>query len=183
MTVLHQDGTNEHGTREHDTTATARSGRYLLVVAAMVASMIAGLVIGWAVFGDGADPEPDTALTYVTPGAEELSPRQAEMVDVAEQYLAAWLATDGQRVEPLMIDTGYVEYLEQGSRFNVADGSLQQRISNGPYDSMENFSPMVVYDHRIVLTGSVNAVNVRWLSVIRFTTASDVKIVSETIFI
>jgi hypothetical protein len=99
------------------------------------------------------------------------------------RYLAAWSATDGERVEPLMIDTGYVEYLEQGWRFDVADGSLQQRISNGPYDSMELFSPMMVYEDRIVVTGSVHAVNVRWLSVIRFTSAGDVKIISESIFI
>ena len=117
------------------------------------------------------------------PGAEELTARQAEMVELADQYVAAWKDTEGQRLETYMVEDGYVEYPEEGWRFSLIDGSLQERVSNGPYDSMENYGPMMVFDDRNVLTGRVNAVGVRWLSVIRFTTAGEVKVVSETLYL
>lgn len=159
---------------------TRRVGRVVLVAAIL---FLLGLATGWAAFGNNEASDSDTAVTYVTPGSTELTERQTEMVELMDQYVAAWSATDGQRLETLMVDAGHVEYAEQGWRFDLEDGSLQDRVSNGPYESMENYAPMLVYEDRIVLTGRVDSVDVGWLSVIRFTTHGDVKIISETIYL
>lgn len=153
------------------------------VVLAAAVAFLAGLGAGWAAFGDGDASDSGTASTYVTPGSDELTARQTEMVELVEQYMAAWSSTDGQRLEALMVEDGYVEYAEEGWRFELDDGSLQDRVSNGPYDTIENHHPMLVYKDRIVLTGRVNSVGVDWLSVIRFTTTGDVKVISETLYL
>jgi hypothetical protein len=49
--------------------------------------------------------------------------------------------------------------------------------------SLEEFSPMMVFDDRIVFTGRVGSVGVRWLSVLHFTGTGDVKIISETLYL
>jgi hypothetical protein len=146
-----------------------------------------GLILGTGVVscGDEADQSTaeGTAPEYVTAEAAELTERQVEMIEVVEQYLDAWKDTDGEQVEAFMTADAYVAYVEEGWRFEIADGSLQTRISNGPYDSLEDLDPMVVYQDRVVLTGRINSLNLPWLSVIRFTSSGDVKIVSENIFL
>ena len=119
----------------------------------------------------------------VHPGSEALTPRQAEMIDVLEGYLAAWKARDGDLAATYMTDDAVFEYHEQGDSYPVADGSLQARISAGPYDTMRFFEPTMVYGNRIALTGTVDAVGVRWMSIIRFTEDGDeVLIDKETVF-
>ncbi len=119
---------------------------------------------------------------YVHPGKEEVSERQSQMVEVLRRYLEAWKSKDGDMVASYMTDDAVFEYYEQDETYSVADGALQARISNGPYDSMRTFEPVMVYNNRIALTGTVDAVGVEWLSVIRFTRSGDVKIEKETLF-
>ena len=173
----------EHGASTRVSRSSRTGGRHWPWLLTIVASAATGVLIGWAAFGNGDTPESEPSRTYVTPEAEELTPRQTEMVAVMEQYMAAWKTTDGQQLETLMVDDGYVEYAEEGWRFDLEDGALQARVTNGPYDSIENYDPMLVYEDRIVLTGRVNSVEVAWLSVVRFTTTGDVKVIHETIYL
>jgi len=117
-----------------------------------------------------------------TPGTEALSERQMEMVDVVRDYVAAWQDTNGEEAASYMTSNAVFEYHEQGWTFNVADGSLQSRITDGPYDTLRTFEPMMVYNERIVLAGTIDSEEVDWVSVIRFTPRGEVKIVSETLF-
>ncbi|MCP3855180.1 MAG: hypothetical protein GY745_10105 [Actinomycetia bacterium] len=80
-----------------------------------------------------------------------------------------------------MTDDGFIEYWEQGWVFSVADRSLQDRVTNGLYDTLRTFDPMLVYVDRIVLSGRIESLSLTWLSVVRFTRTGDVRIVSETI--
>ena len=161
---------------EQPATAQRRFGALFLTVAALVVGLGVGLLIGTALDG-GSDSD------YVVAGAGQLTDRQTLMVEVVEQYGDAWRATDGERVASFMTEDAYVEYPEEGWRFEVADGSVQDRVMNGPYASLEEFSPMMVFDDRIVLTGRVGSVSVRWLSVLHFTSTGDVKIISETLYL
>lgn len=104
------------------------------------------------------------------------------MLEVLQQYVEAWQATDGEAAASFMTDDAVFVYYEQDDVYAVSDGSLQARISGGPYTSMRTFEPVMVYDDRIVLTGTVDAVNVRWLSVINFAQSGDVGIETETVF-
>lgn len=122
------------------------------------------------------------AAQYVHPGSEELSARQVEMLDVLESYGAAFKARDGDQIATFMTDDAIVEYNEQGDVYFVADGSWQERVSNGPYDSTRTFEPKMVYGNRIIHSGTVDAVGVTWVAVLRFTTHGEVKIDKETIF-
>lgn len=128
--------------------------------------------------------EPEISHGYVTPGIDsgDLSTRQQEMLEVLQDYVGAWQARDGEAAASFMTDDAVFFYYEQDDVFAVSDGSLQARISGGPYNTMRTFEPVMVYGDRIVLTGTVDAVNVRWLSVINFTQSGDVRIETETVF-
>ena len=174
-------GTVEQIPVVHDRTTRERRVGWVVVVAAI--AVLVGLAAGWVIFGNNDDSSSDNVARYVTPGSVELTERQTEMVELVDQYMAAWSATDGQRLETLMVEGGHVEYAEQGWRFDLEDGSLQDRVSNGPYDSIRTYAPMLVYEDRIVLTGRVDSIDVEWLSVVRFTTSGEVKVISETIYL
>ena len=58
-------------------------------------------------------------------------------------------------------------------------GSLQSRISNGPYSTFQFVGPMVVYADRVVSLGAVSSYGVNLLSIIHFTENSEVQIISE----
>ena len=111
--------------------ARRRLARLFLAIAALVVGLGVGLLIGTALDG-GSDS------SYVVAGAGQLTDRQTLMLEVVEQYGDAWRATDGERVAPFMTEDAYVEYPEEGWRFEVAYGSVQDRVINGPYASLEN---------------------------------------------
>jgi hypothetical protein len=128
--------------------------------------------------------EPDVSHEFVAPGldTEQLSTRQQEMLEVLQDYVGAWQAKDGEAAATFMTDDAVFFYYEQDDVYAVGDGTLQARITGGPYNTMRTFEPVMVYDDRVVLTGTVDAVNVRWLSVINFTQSGDVRIETETVF-
>ena len=143
--------------------------------------LVLGGVGGWLI-GRSGEVASDVDA-YVTPGMETLTGRQPEMVSIVDQYLAAWQDTDGDGVASYMTDDGFIEYWEEGWVFRVADRSLQDRVTDGPYDTLRTFDPMLVYVDRIVLSGRIDSLNLTWLSVVRFTSSGDVRIVSETIYL
>ena len=150
-------------------------------IAAGAALLVLGGFAGWQIGSDGEAGSDVSA--YVAPGMDTLTERQTEMMSIVDQYLAAWQKTDGDGAASYMTDDGFIEYWEQGWVFSVADRSLQDRITNGPYDTFRTFDPMLVYVDRIVLSGRIESLNLTWLSVVRFTTSGDVRIVSETIYL
>ena len=123
------------------------------------------------------DPE------YVVPGGAALNERQREMVSMVESYVAAWQDTDGDGVASFMTAAGYIEYRHNNTIYRVSDGTLQGRVTNGPYDTLQTVAPMTVYDNWIVLSGRIDSMSLNWLSVVQFTSSGDVKIMSETIFL
>lgn len=150
-------------------------------IAAGAVLLLLGGVSGWLI-GRGGEAGSETGA-YVVPGTDTLTERQAEMMSIVDHYLAAWQDTDGEGVASFMTDDGFIEYWEEGWVFSVADGSLQNRVTNGPYSTLRTVDPMLVYVDRIVLSGRIESMNLTWLSVVRFTRAGDVRIVSETIYL
>lgn len=130
-----------------------------------------------------ATPATTTETEYVVPGGAALSERQREMVIMVESYIAAWQATDGDGVASFMTTDGYIQYRDENTIYSVSDGTLQERVTNGPYGTLRTIAPMTVYDDWIVLSGTIDSMSLNWLSVVRFTSNGDVKIMSETIFI
>lgn len=120
---------------------------------------------------------------YASPGTDKLTDRQTEMLDIAEDYAAGWTAKDGNAVALFMTDAGVVVYPEEGWTFSVTDGSLQDRVTNGPYSTSRTLDPMLIYGDRIVLTGRIDALDLAWLSILKFTRTGEVKIISETLYL
>jgi hypothetical protein len=125
----------------------------------------------------------DASSDVVTASGTDITERQRDMLDITDHYLAAWSDTDGDAVASFMAPDGYIEYPERDEVYFVSDGTLQQRVSNGPYTTLHAHAPRLVYDDRIVLMGEIDALSLNWLSVIRFTTSGDPLIASETIFL
>jgi hypothetical protein len=126
----------------------------------------------------GEDASPDV----VTASGTDITERQRDMLDITEEYVAAWGDTDGDAVASFMTPEGFIDYPEDDEVFFVGDGPLQQRVSNGPYTTLHAHAPKLVYDDRVVLMGRIDALSLNWLSVIRFTTTGEPLIISETIF-
>lgn len=141
--------------------------------AAIALALVLGMFVGAFAFGAGDD---ETEVVSAT----ELTDRQQEMVEIVPQYIGAWQDTDGDAAASFMTDSGVVRYTPQGSNYHVSDDTLQLHISNGPYDGLRTVDPMLVYENRIVLTGTIDD-NLTWLSIVEFTESGDVEIVSETI--
>lgn len=167
------EGQNQTG---QDTATPTRRSWWQVGLAVLVALAVGA--VGGALLTRGGEDSP-----YVIRAAGgDLTARQEEMVAMVGDYVAGWQATDGDQVASFMAADGYVEYVREAWVFHVADGSLQDRITNGPYDSLRRTGPMVVYDDRVVIFGTVNTgMLVNWLSVIQFTDTGDVQILSETI--
>lgn len=155
-----------------------RSRAWVVFVLLGLVLLFVGGVAGWLIRGgdDGSTPQ------YVVPGGAALTERQREMVSMVEEYAAAWRATDGEGVASFMTAGGYVQYPEDNMIYRVSDGTLQARVTNGPYSTIHALAPMTVYDDRIVLSGRIDSMSLNWLSVVRFTAGGDVRIMSETIF-
>ncbi len=156
-------------------TGASSQRRWLLFVVAALALAL-GILVG-VVASNRAEDKSDV----VRAGGGDLSGRQEEMVEIVEDYIDAWQATDGDQAASFMTDDGFVEYIGEGWVFSVEDRSLQARISNGPYTSLRVLEPMVVHDDRVVLTGEIDTLGLHWSSIIQFTTGGEVEIVSESI--
>ncbi|MEE4272834.1 MAG: hypothetical protein V2I67_14265, partial [Thermoanaerobaculales bacterium] len=156
-------------------TGASSQRRWLLFVVAALALAL-GILVGVV-----ASNRAEDKLDVVRAGGGDLSGRQEEMVEIVEDYIDAWQATDGDQAASFMTDDGSIEYIGEGWVFSVEDRSLQARISNGPYTSLRVLEPMVVHDDRVVLTGEIDSLGLHWSSIIQFTTGGEVEIVSESI--
>ena len=173
MQVISQTSNDQDQTKHRRDPRTTRW--WLLAVVALFAFAFGA--VGGALLTDSGGGEHDV----IRADGGEPTARQQEMARIAQEYGASWQATDGERAASFMTDDGYVEYVEGDWTFYVTDGSLQQRISNGPYSTFQFVGPMVVYDDRVVSFGMVSSYEVTWLSVIHFTKNGEVKIISEHI--
>lgn len=131
----------------------------------------------------GCDSSNDVSPDAVTVNGTEITDRQRDMLDIVDEYVAAWSATDGDAVASFMSPDAYVEYPERNEVFLVSDGTLQERVANGPYATLQAHAPALVYGDRVVLMGRIDALDLDWLSVIRFTASDPPLIVSETLFL
>ena len=119
----------------------------------------------------------------VVAGGAALTERQAEMVTVAEQFIAAWQANDGEGVASVMTADGYVVMPGENLTLLVSDGTLQQRVESvAAYSTLHTLDPMFVHQDWIAVAGRIDSMNLDWLIVLEFTSSGDVKIGSMTDF-
>ncbi len=150
----------------------------LVVVAALLVS--AGFAAGWLLRGS----DEDSATSYVVGDAviagDDLTDRQWEMVDVTKQYVAAFVAKDGDAVASFMVPDGYLAMPTLGNRIvRVSDGSLQEWVEGIGEIPNELQEPLAVDRHQVVLTGRVEDA-LDWMILIEFTDSGEVQIVSDT---
>jgi hypothetical protein len=119
----------------------------------------------------------------VVAGGAALTERQAEMVTVAEQFIADWRANDGKGVASLMTADGYVVMPGENLTLLVSDGTLQKRVESiAAYSTLHALDPMFVHQDWIAVAGRIDSMNLDWLIVLEFTSSGDVKIGSMTDF-
>jgi hypothetical protein len=160
---------------------TAKTGALVTVVALVVGALIL------AACGDddtsapafvGGSGNPVVVDGEVT-DRDALTDRQLEMVEVARDYVNAWIDKDGDAVASFMTSDGYVVLL--GQTFRVDDGTLQEWVE-GTVSEIPNElnDPLVVYGDSVVLVGYSERVSSDWMITLRFTGSGDVKIESDS---
>jgi hypothetical protein len=138
-----------------------------------------GLGIGWLA-QDSADSDSSYVARDTVVLGDDLTERQLEMVDVAERYVDAWIANDGDAVASFMVPSGFVDFPTLGNRtVRADDGTLQDWVETTGQIPNELNDPIIVEDNRVVLVGQ-GLENVDWMISIEFTTSGEVMIVSDT---
>ena len=113
-----------------------------LLIGMVVIGLLVGLLGGWLLFGSD---------DVVTVDGSSLTDRQAEMVAMIDDNLAAW--QDNNVDEVLSYHTDTATFVALGSEYPVADGSLAAYVrSFYGAPGMESFEPMVVVDGNTVVS-------------------------------
>lgn len=150
----------------------------LVVVAALLFGV--GFAVGWSV----RSTDEASTISYVFGGAvvagDELTDREQEMVEVTEQYVAAFVAQDGDAVASFMVPDGYLAMPTLGNRVvRASDGSLQEWVEGLGRIPNELRDPIAVDGNQVVLAGRLEDA-FGWMIVLEFTDSGEVQIVSDT---
>ena len=168
--------------RPEDPVAAKRpSTRWVVMALGAVLLLLAGIAGGWLLRGDDGTSKPSYLVKNAVVAGDKLTDRQLKMVAVTEQYVAAFIAKNGDAVASFMVPDGYVVMPTlSGQTERANDGSLQNWVHNTGLIPNELNDPVTVYDDRVVLTGHLDALSTDWMIMIRFTKTGDVKIVNDT---
>jgi len=168
----------EAGRESGEDPTTVRRVIFVVVVAALL--LVAGFTAGWLLRGgDGASP-PSYLVSGAVVAGDQLTDRQIEMVGLTEQYVAAFIAQDGDAVASFMVPDGYLAMPTLGDQVvRASDGSLQDWVEQTGMIPNELNDPIAVYENQVVLTGRLGD-NLDWMMLIEFTDSGEVKIVSDT---
>ena len=129
-------------------------------------------------------PTTTTSLPYVLPAGGDLTERQTEMLVVLGKYLEAIQANDGDGATAFVTPDGYLEYPELDQTFSVSDGGLQDHFRTVPeYSALHPLEPKMVAGDRVIISGTVDNTDGKWLSIIRFTPDGPVLVMSESVYL
>jgi hypothetical protein len=169
---------SEAGREFGDDSTTLRRVIFVVVVAALL--LVASFTAGWLLRGeDGASP-PSYVVSGAVVAGDQLTDRQREMVDLTEQYVAAFIAKDGDAVASFMVPDGYLAMPTLGDQIvHASDRSLQDWVEQTGTIPNELNDPIAVYENQVVLTGHLGDA-LDWMILIEFTDSGEVKIVSDT---
>lgn len=113
--------------------------------------LTASLLVGCS---GGSSSDAETSVTtpavsdVVTVGNVALTDRQQEMVQLADQYLAAWKSLDPAAVAAFFAPEGKLESILYDDEFRVSDGTLTERVqaAMNAFDlaSLEPVDPLFV---------------------------------------
>ena len=153
------------------------------VVGSLVAVMLLGVVLGLGIgllAQESGGPESSFVAGTTVVSGNDLTDRQLEMVEVAEQYVDAWIERNGDAVASFMVPGGSVDLPTLGNRtVRADDGTLQDWVENTGQIPNELHDPIIVEDNRVLLVGQV-AANLDWMISIEFTASGDVMIARDT---
>lgn len=168
----------EAGGEFGDGSTTVRRVIFVVVVAALL--LVASFAAGWLLRGrDGASP-PSYVVSGAVVAGDQLTDRQREMADLTEQYVAAFIAKDGDAVAAFMVPDGYLAMPTVGDQVvRASDRSLQDWVEQTGMIPNELNDPIAVYENQVVLTGHLGD-DIDWMILIEFTDSGEVKIVSDT---
>jgi len=129
-------------------------------------------------------PTTTTSLPYVLPAGGDLTERQTEMLVVLGKYLEAIQANDGDGATAFVTPDGYLEYPELDQTFSASDGGLQDHFRTVPeYSALHPLEPKMVAGDRVIISGTVDNTDGKWLSIIRFTPDGPVLVMSESVYL
>ena len=154
-------------------------GRAVSIVLA-AALLAAGFATGWLLRGSDEDSTTSYVVGDAVIAGDELTDRQWEMVDITKQYVAAFVAKDGDAVASLMVPEGYLAMPTLGDKIvRASDGSLQEWVEGLGRIPSELQEPIAIDGNQVVLTGRVEDA-LDWMILIEFTDSGEVQIVSDT---
>ena len=171
-----QPSTNEVREREEAHATPAEPSRQgwnsALVATGVVLALAAGFLIGfllWGTDGDSTDP--------IVAGGGELTARQEQMVEVYDDYVAAWKSGDSDAITALFTPNGTFEIF--GTTYRVEDGTLASYVERMPVPTIEMLQPLLVHRDTILDFHRLGGSNRE--DVVQFTRTGEVLITSHVV--
>ena len=155
-------------------------GRTISMVVAAALLAAAGFATGWLLRGSDEDSPTSYVVGDAVIAGGELTDRQWEMVDITKQYVAAFVAKDGDGVASLMVPEGYLAMPTLDDKIvRASDVSLQEWVEGLGRVPSELQEPIAVVGNQVLLTGrGEDALD--WMISIEFTESVEVQIVRDT---
>lgn len=151
--------------------------RWWLVAVLCVAVLVIGAVAGWLARGPGHGTP-----AYVVAGGGAPTERQQQMIEMFDDYVAAWRSNDPDAVLSFYTDEGVFEWAgRSGPEYRVDDGTLRGYVENAvDHRGMTVGKPMLVQENRIATVGEV--AGVRFVAVVEFTPNGELQVMRESLF-
>jgi hypothetical protein len=148
--------------------------RSVITPIALVVAVVLGLLAGFLVWGLG-----DTDSTApVAAGGSELTARQEQMIDLLDDYVAAWRIGDSEAAATMFTENGVFTWL--GTEYRVDDGALANVVTSLPVPTLDVLEPVLVNDTGMLHFHTVTGMGT-FSNVFEFTADGELLIISHEI--
>jgi hypothetical protein len=147
--------------------ATTRRPWWRLAIAVALA-LVLGVVGGWSL-ARVTDDEP----TAVVAGGGSLTDRQKQIVEVLDDYVAAWRSDDAEAVMAFFAPGG--TFSVRGEEYRMDDGSMAAFLESASWSTLTGSDPVLMAGDEAALHTTWESQS--WFNVIEFSASGDVLIV------
>ncbi len=142
----------------------------MILPVAVVAAVLMGLLAGFLVWGTD-DTE---SAAQVVAGDAELTPRQEQMVELVDDYVAAWQTGDGAAAAAMFTENGELII------FGAEVSDIEAGLSRSPQSTLDVLEPVLVRENEMLMFHTVLGYGTL-VDVIEFTATGELLMISHEI--
>lgn len=146
----------------------------LWTVVAVVAALLLGLLAGYVLY----DSDETSVPAAMAVDGDELTDRQEEMLELLDDYSAAWRAGDGEAAEAMFTSNGVLTY---GKDYLASDGGLAAFIDAIPTPRLEMLEPVLLSGSTMISFHELTPEGATRQNLMEFTATGEVRLIKHEI--